>query len=326
MGARTVSLCAHMAASLYILYHRLRDKALPEQHPVTSKHMASVIDLYKFKPQWEAIRDGLGGAVQFGESSSDDSDEDEESEDIDDESESATSSDSSESVVSDSVDATDLESDFDEAPMELAVLHSLSDPELDLDLDADVAESAVEDSDDEHDQSGEEEKMCETELEENEVVPRYGAELERLRAKDRAGMPSISIAEANGQSPSPPDHSSHRRSAFAESLFSGMGLDDHAFIAESGDEIESVVPENSNDDVQEEAQNEDEAQNDEHNGDEVASVNEVSAHRMIQRREFEGRNGMLVFDDVVDNYSEEEGNGDDNMIPHRRSSRDGVRV
>ena len=49
VGMGTSSLCAHMTASLYILWHRLEGKEIPKQHPRTDRHMVDTIDLYYWK-------------------------------------------------------------------------------------------------------------------------------------------------------------------------------------------------------------------------------------------------------------------------------------
>ena len=48
VGSRTVCLCAHMTASLYILYHRLRGIPIPEQTPRISKY-TNITDLFYYK-------------------------------------------------------------------------------------------------------------------------------------------------------------------------------------------------------------------------------------------------------------------------------------
>ena len=54
VGHRTVCLCAHMTASLYILYHRLNNIPIPKQSARTSKYI-NIIDLFYYKEAWKAL-------------------------------------------------------------------------------------------------------------------------------------------------------------------------------------------------------------------------------------------------------------------------------
>ena len=58
VGKRTVCLCAHMSASLYVLYHRMRGMDIPEHHPLTTKHMSSMIDLFHWKYEYKQLQEG----------------------------------------------------------------------------------------------------------------------------------------------------------------------------------------------------------------------------------------------------------------------------
>lgn len=54
VGKRTVCLCAHMCASLYVLYHQMNNKDIPSQCKLVDKHKKSMIDLYYWKGAWDA--------------------------------------------------------------------------------------------------------------------------------------------------------------------------------------------------------------------------------------------------------------------------------
>lgn len=56
VGMRTVCLCAHMCASLYVLWHRLNNKQIPPQHPRHDRNRKSMIDLYYYRNKWEEWR------------------------------------------------------------------------------------------------------------------------------------------------------------------------------------------------------------------------------------------------------------------------------
>ena len=53
VGMRTVCLCAHMCASLYVLYHRMNNREIPSQCKLVDKHRGNMLDLYYWKGVWE---------------------------------------------------------------------------------------------------------------------------------------------------------------------------------------------------------------------------------------------------------------------------------
>ena len=55
VGRRTVGLCGHTTAALYILYHRLNNKEIPKVNKRTNKTVTDLIDLLYWKEAWTAI-------------------------------------------------------------------------------------------------------------------------------------------------------------------------------------------------------------------------------------------------------------------------------
>ena len=79
VGMGTNCLCAHAAASLYILRHKLDGTEIPPQHPRTDKHFGGMIDLYYYKlDRVEAAEsdDGGGGGGVDGDGDGDGVDSD----------------------------------------------------------------------------------------------------------------------------------------------------------------------------------------------------------------------------------------------------------
>ena len=61
VGKRTVCLCAHMCASLYVLYHQMNGIEIPSRCKLVDKHRHNVLDLYYWKGVWETQPSDIAG-------------------------------------------------------------------------------------------------------------------------------------------------------------------------------------------------------------------------------------------------------------------------